>query len=137
MQRHNMRMVIQVINIASGFLLAAPKLKEFGAKDEIDALHAKLNAFSGTLGVVTLALGVLALIERMGIMSFPIPMFGSSYPQALPAIAVGLILSAHLFESHKEIHDVIMKLKVYEIAIGVAALLSGAGSLLFGCLLCF
>ena len=130
-------MVIQVINIASGFILAAPKLKEFGAKAEIDTVHAKLSAYSGALGVATLVLGILALIERMGLANFPIPMFGASYPQALPAIAVGLILSAHLFEAHKEIHDVILKLKVYEIGIGVAAILSGAGSLLFGCLVCY
>ena len=130
-------MIIQIANIVSGFVLAAPKLGELGAKERVSEIHARLAGFAGTIGVVELVLGLLALIERMGLVSFPIPMFGASYPQALPAIAVGLILSCHLFESHKEIHDLIVRLKVYEVSLGFCAMVSGAVSLLFGCILCY
>lgn len=129
-------MVIQTTNIIAGFLLAAPKLKQFGAKEQVEAMHGKLLAFSGVIGVAELVLGVLALIERMGLAYFPIPSFGSSYPQALPAIAIGLILSAHLFEKYPEIREVIGKLKVYEVSLGILGIAVGLGSLLFGCVLC-
>lgn len=129
-------MVIQTTNIIAGFLLAAPKLKQFGGGEHIEALHGKLLAFSGMIGVIELVLGVLALIERMGLAYFPIPSFGSSYPQALPAIAIGLILSAHLFEKYPIMRDFIMKLKVYEVSLGIFGIVVGLGSLLFGCVLC-
>jgi hypothetical protein len=129
-------MVIQTTNIIAGFLLAAPKLKQFGGGEHVEVIHGKLLAFSGTIGVIELVLGVLALIERMGLAYFPIPMFGSSYPQALPAIAIGLILSAHLFEKYPAMRDFITKLKVYEVALGIMGIAVGLGSLLFGCVLC-
>jgi hypothetical protein len=129
-------MLIQTTNIIAGFLLAAPKLKELGGREQVEAMHGKLLAFSGTIGIIELALGILALIERMGLAYFPIPMFGSSYPQALPAIAIGLILSAHLFEKYPAIRDFITKLKVYEISLGLLGVTVGLGSILFGCVLC-
>jgi hypothetical protein len=129
-------MVIQTTNIIAGFLLAAPKLKQFGAGEHVEAMHGKLLAFSGTIGVIELVLGILALVERMGLAYFPIPMFGSSYPQAFPAIAIGLILSAHLFEKYPAIHDFIAKLKVYEVSLGILGIAIGLGSILFGCILC-
>ncbi len=129
-------MLIQTTNIIAGFLLAAPKLKQWGGGEHVEGMHEKLLAFSGVIGVIELVLGVLALIERMGLAYFPIPMFGSSYPQALPAIAIGLILSAHLFEKYPTMHDFITKLKVYEIALGLLGIAVGLGSILFGCVFC-
>jgi hypothetical protein len=129
-------MVIQITNIIAGFLLAAPKLKQFGGGEHIETVYGKLAAFSGTIGVIELVLGVLALVERMGLAYFPIPMFGSSYPQALPAIAIGLILSVHLFEKYPAMRDFITKLKVEEVSLGILGIAVGLGSLLFGCVLC-
>ena len=129
-------MIIQIFNIISGFILAAPKLKEFGAKEHIETAERKLSPFAGTIGIIELILGLLALIERMGLAYFPIPQFGSSYPQALPAIAIGLILAASTFEKYSAVTNFIATLKEYAVWIGIMGILVGLGSLLFGCVLC-
>ena len=132
-------MVIQLSNIVAGFILAAPKLKALagaGAKEHVEAAQAKLSGFQGTIGIIELVVGVIALIERLGITYFHIPSFGSSFPQAFTAIAIGLILSANLFEKNPTMHDVITKLKAHSEWIGVAGIAVGLGSILFGCFLC-
>ena len=128
--------VIQVANIVSGFMLAAPKLQEFGAKEKIANIHAKLGRFTGIIGVIELILGVLALIERMGLAYFPVPDFGASYPQSLPAIAMGLILSGNIFAGFPAIQKFTSKLTKYAVPIGMTGIAVGLGSLLFGCPLC-
>jgi hypothetical protein len=129
-------MVLQTANIISGFLLAAPTLAGFGAKEQVEKMHNVLLPFQSTIGIIELVLGILALIERMGIVWLHIPNFGSSYPQAIPAILVGLLLSAKFFESVPSVKEQIAKLAPYGGWIGIAAFASGLNSLLFGCWLC-
>lgn len=127
---YTIHMIIQTANIVSGFLLAAPRIKEWGAKEHIEKAESALNKFRGAIGLVELVLGFLALIERLGFVYFFIPSFGSSFPQAIPAIAIGAILSAHLFERFPAVHNIIAELKAYEIWIGIVGILVGLGSLL-------
>ena len=130
-------MIIQATNIVAGFILAAPKLKALvggGAKEQLEAAQTKLSGFQGTIGIVELILGVIALVERLSIAHFYIPSYGSSFPQAFAAIAIGLILSANLFEKYPSVHDFIGKLKVHSEWIGIVGIAVGAGSFLFGCI---
>ena len=129
-------MIIQLTNIATGFILAAPKLQEYGGKKQIETIINKLSPYLNTLGIVELVIGIVALIERMGIVYFHIPDFGSSYPQALPAIAIGLIMSANYFKKYPSATNFITSLKAYSVWIGLTGILVGLGSILFGCVLC-
>lgn len=129
-------MVIQTVNVVAGFVLAAPKLKSFGGAEHITALEGRLNAFRGWIGVGTLALGIAALLERMMIVQLSIPSFGSSYPQALVAIAMGLILTENLFAKYPQFQGHIGRLKDHAEWIGLAGVAIGLGSILFGCPLC-
>lgn len=128
-------MVIQVVNIAAGFLLAAPKIAERGASAGVDSAARLLGPHQATIGYAALAFGVIALVERMGILYLGLPMFGSSYPQALPAIASGLLLAESDLSRFAWLRPVMDRLRPYTSIIGIAAMLSGAGSLLFGCVL--
>lgn len=128
-------MVIQVVNIAAGFLLAAPKIAEHRASTGADSAARLLGPHQATIGYAALAFGVIALIERMGILYLGLPLFGSSYPQALPAIASGLVLAESDLSRFSWLRPVMDRLRRYASIIGVAAMLSGAGSLLFGCVL--
>ena len=130
-------MIIQSANIISGFVLAAPKLKEWGGKEYVEAVSMKLNPFSAIIGGVELLLGLLALFERMGFFYLHVPDFGSSYPQALPAIAIGLILSASYFSGYPSVMKIISELKKYAVWIGIMGIVSGLNSILFGCQLCY
>ncbi len=58
-------MVIQTANIVAGFMLAAPKLKEFGASKEIASVHEKLSTFAGAIGVMELVLGAGVLSHSL------------------------------------------------------------------------
>lgn len=123
-------MIIQITNAVSGFVLSASKLKEVvggrGA-EHIATAETKINAFRGTLGVVELVLGAVALIER-------IIGQGGSFPQSVAALACGALLVPHLFEKYPSVKAFVGRMRPYEIWIGVAALLIGIGSILFGCI---
>lgn len=122
-------MIIQITNAVSGFVLSAPKLKELvGGKgaEHITAAETKLNAFRGTLGIIQVVFGAVALVER-------VIGHGGSFPQALAALACGALLAPHLFEKYPSVKSFVEKLKPYEIWIGLAALFIGLGSILFGC----
>ncbi len=123
-------MIIQITNVAAGFVLAAPKLKTFGAKEQIENLEQKLTTFRGTIGVVELVLGVIAFLERFGILWLDIPFFGASYPQALVAVVMGLILSANLFEKYPVFHEKIKILKENAEWIGLAGIAVGLFSII-------
>lgn len=125
-------MIIQIANIVSGFLLAAPKLKEWGAKQQVEKAQSKLVVYSSTIGIIELVIGVIALLDRMGII-FYVPSLGASYPQAIPAILIGLILSARRFEKHPSWKNFIVKISGYQIWLGLIGILVGLWSLLFGC----
>lgn len=122
-------MIIQVSNIVSGFVLASPKLKELGGKETIEKAESSLNKFRGTIGLIALVLGITALLERMQF-EMPIGLLGSSYPQAIIAIVIGLILSARLFAGYPAIQSIIKQLSGYAEWIGIAGIVVGLYSLL-------
>ena len=129
-------MILQLANIISGFILAAPLLATWGGRAFIDkALHA-LAPLTSAIGVVELVLGIIGLLERAGLLRFYIPHLGASYPQTIPAILVGLILCAPYFIKTSGINAIIEKMKPYREWIGVMAIVSGLNSILFGCWLC-
>lgn len=129
-------MILQLANIISGFILAAPMLAAWGGRAFIDkALHA-LAPLTSAIGVVELVLGVLGFLERAGLLRFYIPHLGASYPQTIPAMLVGLILCASYFSKMSGMSAMIDKLKPYQEWIGVMAIVSGLNSILFGCWLC-
>jgi hypothetical protein len=59
---------------------------------------------------------------------------GSSFPQALPAIAVGLVLGYPLLKQFGFLDGLVGMLSRYKTAIGFIAIACGLGSLLFGCI---
>jgi hypothetical protein len=128
-------MIVQITNAVSGFVLSAPKLKELvGGKgaEHIATAETKLNAFRGTIGIIELVFGAVALVDRVGILS--IGGIGSSFPQAFAALLCGALLAPHLFEKYPTVRNMVEKMKPYEIWIGLTALFIGLGSLLFGCI---
>lgn len=127
-------MILQFVNTISGFVLAAPKLKEFfggKAAEHISTAETKLASFRGTLGTIDLVFGALALFMRVGFMHGGT--FGASFPQAFAALACGALLSPSLAEKFPSMKSVIEKLKPYEVWVGMGALFVGLGSILFGC----
>lgn len=129
-------MIIQIANIVSGFALSAPKLAEFGAREAIEKIHAFLTPYLTTIGIAECVIGALALFDRMGILNLPLYNFGSSYPQAIPAILMGLLLASSTFEKNAHISSFIEKLKAHQTLLGFIGIAVGLGSLLFGCPLC-
>jgi hypothetical protein len=131
-------MILQTANIVSGFLLATPKLKSYeGVRENVEKISAKLEPQRVKIGFLTLTLGIIGLFTRIGLIYPHIPMFGASFPQALPAIAVGLLLSESFFKKYPQIDAFIAKLKPHQVSIGIVGMASGTGSLLFGCVLPF
>jgi hypothetical protein len=129
-------MILQTANIISGFILAVPKLKSHEAtREHVERVATRLEPFKEKIGLVVLVLGVLGLLTRIGLIYPHIPMFGASFPQSLPAIAIGLILSQSFFKKYPALDSFIMKLRPHQIAIGIVGMASGVGSLLFGCAL--
>ena len=129
-------MIIQLTNIVAGALLAAPKVAEWGAKDVAHTYERALAPYARVIGAIELGCGILALIERMGLIWLPIPNFGASYPQAIPAILVGLILCTGYFSNITVLQQLVEKMEPYKAWIGIAAFASGLNSILFGCWLC-
>ena len=129
-------MIIQLTNIVAGALLAAPKVAEWGAKDVAHTYERVLAPYARVIGAIELGCGILALIERMGLIWLPIPNFGASYPQAIPAILVGLILCAGYFSKVAALKQFVDMMEPYKAWIGIAAFASGLNSILFGCWLC-
>ncbi len=82
-------MILQIANIVSGVVLAAPGLKEHGGRALLEKIEHETAPLRENIGVITLVLGIIGLIDRMNFISFYIPNFGSSYPQAIPAILTG------------------------------------------------
>lgn len=126
-------MVMQILNIVCGSLLAAPKLKEWGLGALTERLEGWLGGIREKLGLATLVLGTLALIDRLGVLSIPIPEFGASFPQSLPALAIGLLLAAQFSEQYSILNKVRQTLEPQADWIGLLGIAVGIGSLLFGC----
>ena len=126
-------MILPIANVISGFVLGAPKLKEWFAKKDIERAETSLNKFRGKIGVIILVLGIIGLIKRMslfGIMYDWSWHYGSSYPQALIAIIMGLLLCANFFAKWPSLHTRIVKLNEYSEWLGILGMLVGIGSLI-------
>lgn len=117
-------------------MLGAPKLKEIAAKEHVEGVETTLRPYQATIGGIELVLGVIALLMRMGILRLNFYEFGASYPQALIAIAIGLIMSAQYFEKFPGVMKLITAMKPYEVWIGLGGIAIGLGSILFGCPFC-
>ncbi len=129
-------MIMQLANITAGAILAAPKVAEWGAKDAAGKFVHVLAPYAQIIGAIELGCGILALLERMGFIWLPIQSFGASYPQAIPAILVGLILAAGYMSNIASLKQLIEKIQPYKAWIGIAAFASGLNSILFGCWMC-
>jgi len=121
------------VNIVSGFLVAAPKLKTAvkheGVIENINTAESTLTRWSKSIGIIELVLGVLALLQRMGLVYLYIPRFGASYPQVIIAILIGLILASSLFEKNIWIKTKIELISPYTAIIGIAGILIGLFSI--------
>lgn len=133
-ERHILvHMIMQIVNIGGGALLSSSFIQEKLNHHAVTDLYAKTKPFEAKVGVGIVILGLLALIERLGIFYFGLPL-GSSLPQALPAIATGLLLGAPYFEQYAFLKNIIATLTAYKVPLGILAILCGLGSLLVGCI---
>lgn len=126
-------MIMQIINIVAGALLAVPKLKEWGLGPVAEQLESWLGGIREQLGLVTLVSGGLALIDRLGVLNIPIPEFGASFPQSLPALAIGILLAVQFSGKYSVLEKVRLALEPHTVWIGLLGMAVGVGSLLFGC----
>lgn len=129
-------MILQTANIVSGIVLGAPKLKEWIGEQHIAKVEAVLTKHRETIGLIMLILGIVGLLSRMSIFDFYIYELGASYPQALPAIAMGLLLYSRKLERFAILRHIITFLRPYEVWIGLVGIAVGIGSIFFGCPLC-
>ncbi len=123
-------MIIQLGNVVSGFILAAPKLKEMGAKGHIEQVEARLNPVRGIIGLVVLVAAVISFLQSVGLVYINYYLFGAGPLQALVGFLIGLILSATWFEKFPKVHTFIGKLKVHEVWIGMVGVVIGLIGLL-------
>ncbi len=127
-------MITQIVNIGGGVLLSSSLIKEKLNNQNVNNFFTNLTLHEAKIGIVVLVLGLLALIERLGIVYFGLPL-GSSYPQAIPAILMGLILGEPLLSRYAVLKSIITSLVPHRTLIGILGVLCGLGSLLFGCIL--
>ncbi len=96
-------------------------------------LESWLNGVREKLGLAALILGALALIDRLGVLNVPIPEFGASFPQAVPALALGLLLAAGIAAKYPVLGRIRQTLEPETAWVGLLGMAVGIGSLLFGC----
>ena len=123
-------MILQIVNIGAGALLTSTVIKKHVPSAE--NFFTKVQPYEAGFGVVVLVLGVMGLLQRLGIFYFSFSL-GASFPQALPAIASGLLLGAPLLSRYAAFKTASDKLQEYSTYVGMICILVGLGSLLFGC----
>jgi hypothetical protein len=116
-------MILQILNIVGGAIVASEKMPE---------LKKSVAPYEPRLGLVLIVIGLIGLLERLGIFNTGLRL-GSSFPQVIPLIAIGLLLAAPLLEKYPFLKKVTDALQPYSPWIGLAAIACGLGSLLFGC----
>jgi hypothetical protein len=126
-------MILQIINILAGFLLALPGLKERGAQEWLTTIEAKSAPWKDTLGLLTLVVGIIGLLDRIHLIPWFIPELGSSFPQAIPAILTGALLALPKLERYPVIAAQIKRFTPHVFPLGLLGVAVGLGSLLFGC----
>jgi hypothetical protein len=125
-------MILPIANILAGFLLAAPKLKEWFLKQHIESTEGTLNKFRAPIGIIILLLGIVGLIKRMslfGIMYEWSWHYGSSFPQGIIAILMGLLLCANFFSKWPTLHVRIMGVSKYGEWLGILGILVALSAL--------
>lgn len=116
--------LMPVANVISGFVLGAPALKRIaGLHDHVHKLHTKVEPYTYIIGGGELALGVATLLDRLRIIYFP--SLGSSFPQAIIAILIGLLLLYPKLEAYPALAEFVKRFKPYEEAIGVTGIVIG------------
>ena len=126
-------MILPIANIISGFVLAAPKLKEWFGEKHIERAHGALNKWRTLIGVIILVLGIVGLLKRASLAGLRYEWswhYGSSYPQAIIAIIMGVLLCASLFSKWPTFHSKIVEINKYSEWIGILGILVGASSVL-------
>ncbi len=127
-------MIFQIANIIAGALLSSDRIRTFVHDKPALSFLDSVESYRSKIGVAILVLGVLALIQRLDI--YWIGISGASFPQAIPLLGAGLLLGAPILEKYTTaVSPAISVLKRYQTLIGVAAVASGVGSLMFGCVL--
>ena len=125
-------MILPIANIIASFVLVAPKLKEWFGKEHIENAEGKLEKFRAPIGVIVLLLGVVGLMKRMSFIfmyewSWH---YGSSYPQGMVAILMGLLLCANLFSRWPTLHSKIVAMNQYSEWFGILGILIVIGSMI-------
>ena len=131
-------MLPQLVNIFAGFILAAPKIKEWFGAEHVEKAETKIQPYLSFIGWGTLIVGFITLMDRIDIIALFDMFDGDSYPQAIPLILIGLIMTADFFkEKYPKVHEHIEKLEPYKIWIGLWGIAAGLISILVGCPLCY
>lgn len=119
-------MVIQLVNVVGGFVLAAPKIKQWVSKEHVEGAEQKLAKFRGTIGLVALVLGALSLLGNIASHSYFLPsLFWAQPLQSIAALAIGLILSANFFIKWPKVSNFISTLERNGEWVGVAGVVVG------------
>lgn len=126
-------MLLQACNIIAGIILAAPGLKSTGQRELWEKIESAAAPWQATFGLITLALGSIGLLVRLGILPAFLPDLGASFPQSLPAIIIGALLALPKLERFPAIAGAVKKLLPQSLPIGLIGVAAGLGSLLFGC----
>lgn len=126
-------MLLQVLNIAMGFIAALPGLRERNwFKSDLEK---KTDSWKAYLGLVGLVFGVLGLLVRMDILPPFNYRLGASYPQTIPAILLGLLLAGTILDKYSFLRTITRKLAPHAFWLGILGIVVGLGSILFGCVL--
>lgn len=126
-------MLLQLCNIVAGLVVAAPELKRFGQPALWDKIVVSTTPWRIVIGSVTLGLGALGLLTRLNVLPSFIPDLGASFPQSLPALAIGLLLLKEKIGSSSVLTQTIASLAPHSLPLGLTGMAVGLGSLLFGC----
>ncbi|MEK9173922.1 MAG: MotA/TolQ/ExbB proton channel family protein [Patescibacteria group bacterium] len=128
-------MLLQLLNILMGVVVALPGLQKRGLIQAQTEFEGKISSYVPTLGLIGLVAGVIGFLIRIDLLPIFISSLGASYPQAIPAILLGLLLAAPHFQKYQLLKQVSDKIRPYAFEIGIIGIACGLGSLLFGCIL--
>lgn len=128
-------MLLQLLNIVMGLLAALPGLQKRGWMQSQTEFEGKISPFVPMIGLVGLVIGVIGLLVRAGLLPIFIYSSGASYPQAIPAILLGILLATPYLQKYDFLKKASAKIQPYAFEIGIIGIACGLGSLLFGCIL--
>lgn len=121
-------MLIQLTNIASGLILLTPELQKINAlKSFGNDLHRLAAPHLKWIGIAEFALGIVALLDRMDIIHTNL---WSSYPQAVFAIPMGLLLASNFFHKYDIARSAINAIQPYKAYVALGGIIVGLNSIL-------